>query len=115
MKHSKKQRKFGRTKNQRNALMGSLARSLILKEKIVTTEAKAKSLRPFVEKLVTSGKDNSLSSVRLVASRVGPEAGKKLIDILGPKYKDRNGGYLRITKLETKRGDAGSEAQIEFV
>lgn len=115
MLHHKKKRKFGRVRSQRTALIKSLASSLIDKESIQTTEAKAKELRPVVEKLVTKAKKNDLSSRRVLISRVGESASKKLIDDIAPKYKDRNGGYTRVTKLETKRSDAAKMAQIEFV
>ncbi len=99
-------------------MMRSLAESLIIKERITTTEAKAKELRPYVEKLVTSGRAgevNPLSSRRLLVSRVGVQASKKLIDIIGPKYKDRNGGYTRIMKLPNRVSDGSPMAIIEFV
>ena len=115
MNHKKKNRKFGRVKNQRTALMKSLVSSLINHESIQTTEAKAKELRPVVEKLVTRAKANNLSSRRVLTSRIGITAAKKLIDKIAPKYKSRSGGYTRITKLETKRTDAAKMAQIEFV
>jgi len=100
MQHQKKQRKFGRVRKQRVALMNELARSLILYGKIETTEAKAKELRPFIEKLITRSKTNSVFSRRILASRLNNNESivKKLIEDLGPRYKDRSGGYTRITK-----------------
>ncbi|NQV88382.1 MAG: 50S ribosomal protein L17 [Parcubacteria group bacterium] len=115
MIHGNKLRKFGRERNQRNALMRSLAVSLVLQEKITTTEPKAKSLRPVVEKLITAGKKGGVASRRLLVSKVGERASKKLIDVIGPKYKERNGGYLRITKLRNRLSDSSKMAQIEFV
>ena len=117
MRHHKQKRTLGRPSNQRTALLRSLARSLILREKIQTTEARAKELRPFIEKLVTKSRNDTLASRRLVISRLGndPATAKKLFSIIGPKYKDRSGGYTRITKLTTKKQDARSMAQIEFV
>ncbi len=115
MNHKKKNRKFGRVKNQRTALMKSLVSSLITHESIQTTEAKAKELRPVVEKLVSRAKANTLASRRVLTSRIGLRAAKKLVDEIAPKYKSRSGGYTRITKLETKRTDAAKMAQIEFV
>lgn len=115
MNHHKTIKKFGRLKNLRNALMKSMASSLILKEKIRTTETKAKALRPFVEKIVTMSKKANLASRRLVVSRVGEEAGKKVVDVIAPKYKSRNGGYTRITKLNNRKSDGSSMAEIEFV
>lgn len=116
MKHHNSTRKLGRETDQRLALMKSLANSLILKEKIKTTEAKAKELRPFIEKLVTKSIVGDLASIRLVVSRLGnKEAGKKLVNVIAPKYKERQGGYTRIVKLPHRQGDASSIAQIEFV
>lgn len=117
MKHHQSIRKLGRVRRQRVALLRSLARSLILHDGIQTTEAKAKELRPFIEKLVTKSKTDSVSSRRLVAARLGNEerATAKLFETIGPRYKDRSGGYTRITKLPLRSGDASSLAQIEFV
>ncbi len=116
MRHHSKIKKFGREKDQRNALMKSLALSLVEREKIKTTEAKAKELRPFVEKMITRGKTGTVASRRLLISRLGSESGaKKIVDTLSPKYKERPGGYLRITKLPTRANDAAKMAQIEFV
>lgn len=117
MRHHNKNKKFGRVRKQRTALMRSLARSLILHDRIQTTEAKAKALRPFIEKLITKSKDNSIATKRIISSRLGGSvvATKKLFDTLAPKYKKRNGGYTRVTKLGTRVGDAAKEAIIEFV
>ncbi len=116
MRHHKSKRVFGREKDQRNALIRSLAYSLILKNSIKTTEAKAKELRPFVERLITKSKDGTLASRRLVLARVGDEkVTKKLFETIAPKYAERKGGYTRITKLGTRANDAAAMAQIEFV
>ena len=117
MKHLKKGRKFGRVTNQRTALLKHLSHALILHEKIQTTEAKAKTLRPIIEKLITKGRVDTLASRRLVLSRLGgeKEATKKLFDGIALQYKDRKGGYTRITKLPLRAGDASKQAMIEFV
>jgi len=117
MKHHKDIRKFGRKANQRLALMRLLALGLIENEKIVTTDAKAKELRPFVEKMVTKGRENTLASHRLIISRLGGNTvgAKKLVDDIATRYKDRAGGYTRITKLTSRGGDASPMAVIEFV
>jgi large subunit ribosomal protein L17 len=115
MRHHNQNRKFGRTKNQRKALLKALAVSLITREKIETTLPKAKELRPFIEKLLTSARRATLSDRRGVVSQVGARAGKKLLDVVGPKYKDRKGGYTRIVKTGSRKKDASPRAIIEFV
>lgn len=117
MAFTKKAQTFGRPSNQRRALMRSLARSLVLEERISTTEAKAKALRPFIERLVTYAKSNTLASRRLTKARLGDdEAVKKLFDAIGPRYAERKGGYTRVVK-RTLRGnnDARKLAYISFV
>ena len=116
MRHHVRNRKFGRQTDVRRAFMRSLAIALIESGKIKTTEARAKELRPFIEKLVTKGRKGTLASRRLVAARLGGDSSvKKLCDDISPKYKDREGGYTRITKLPCRPGDASSMAVIEFV
>lgn len=115
MAYHKAKRKFGREKNQRVALMKSLAYALVVEGKIKTTEAKAKSLRPFVEKLVTLGKSGSLASRRTLESRVGARAGKIIATDISPRYKERAGGYTRITKMVRRASDGAPQAIIEFV
>jgi len=108
---------FNRSSNQYHALLRSLARSLILEERISTTEAKAKALRPFVERLVTYAKKNTLASRQLAKARLGDdEAVKKLFETISPRYEKRAGGYTRVVK-RTKRGsnDARKLAYIAFV
>lgn len=95
--------------------MKSLAHALALEGKIKTTEAKAKSLRPFVEKLITLGKKDTQASRRLLEARVGKMAAKKIATELSPRYKERAGGYLRITKMVRRASDGAAQAVIEFV
>lgn len=116
MRHGNSVRKFGREKTQRHALMRSLARNLIRDTQIRTTLAKAKELRPFVEKLITRAKTNTVASRRLVSTRLqgAPEV-KKLFDIVAPKYADRKGGYTRITRMPNRDLDASPMAIISFV
>jgi len=116
MRHHSNVRKFGREKTQRHALMRSLARNLIRDTRIETTLAKAKEIRPYVEKLVTQAKSNTVASRRLLSTRIqgAPEV-KKLVDTIAPKYMDRKGGYLRIVRMPKRDLDASPMALIEFV
>jgi len=115
MRHGNVNRKFGRKAGQRKALLKSLAYSLVVKGKIKTTEPKAKEVRPFVEKLVTLGKKGTLASRRELESRVGKIAAKKIALTLSPEYKDRKGGYTRITKMIQRKSDGAPMATIEFI
>ncbi len=116
MRHGNSTRKFGREKNQRHALMRSLARNLIRDGRIQTTLAKAKEIRPYVEKLVTKAKVDTIASRRLVSTRLqGVPEVAKLFKVLGPQYKDRNGGYTRIIRMPKRGLDAAPMALIEFV
>lgn len=115
MRHHNANRKFGLRTDQRRALMRSLAQALVIREKIKTTEAKAKELRPFVEKLVTRSRANTLANRRYLVIEVGDEGALKLVKELGPKFKERAGGYTRITKLPVRKSDGSKMAQIEFV
>lgn len=115
MRHHNQNRKFGRVTKVRKALVNSLARSLVLHEKIETTLPKAKELRPFVEKLITKGKLKTVAARRAIGEKVGPKASKILVDTLSKKYDDRKGGYLRITKSKTRLSDGSKMAIIEFV
>lgn len=117
MAYTKKARTFARPSNQRRALMRSLARSLVIEERISTTEAKAKALRPVAERLVTYAKKNTLASRRLAKSRLGDDAAvKKLFESIGPRYADRDGGYTRVVKRTVRgKNDARKLAYIAFV
>ncbi len=115
MLHRNKNKQLSRNKNQRNALIKSLAVSLVKHGKITTTEIKAKVLKPFVEKLITKGKAGDLSATRLIASKIGAASAKKIIKEISPKYKDRQGGYARIIKIKARVSDGARMAQIEFV
>lgn len=117
MMHHNKTRKFGRERKVRRGLMRSLARNLILEEKIITTEARAKSLRPYVEKLITHAKTDTVAKRRLIMSRMGNDSDvtKKLFATIGPRYSDRNGGYTRIVRVGLRPGDAAVKAYIGFV
>ncbi|NLN07005.1 MAG: 50S ribosomal protein L17 [Firmicutes bacterium] len=109
-------RKFGRRSDARRAMLRNLATSMILTGRIKTTEAKAKQLRSIAEKMITLGKRNDLHARRqALAYLLDENAVKKLFDDIAPRYADRQGGYTRILKLGTRRGDAAAMAIIEFV
>ena len=116
MKHRVKQRAFGRVTAHRQAMLRNLANSLILHESVVTTEAKAKEIRGYVEPLITKAASKDVATIRRLRAAL-PEAGavKKLVDDLGPKYKDRPGGYLRLTKIGQRGGDGALEVKVELV
>ena len=116
MRHRKSGRKLNRNSPQRNSLKKNLAISIIEHESVSTTLAKAKEIRGFLEPLVTLAKDNTVANQRLVYSKLrSKEAVSKLFDELGPRYKDRPGGYLRVIKSGLRNGDKAPSAQIEFV
>lgn len=117
MAYTRVSRHFSRPASQRVALLRSQARSLIIEERIGTTEAKAKELRPYIERLVTYGKKNTLASRRLAVAKLGDTAAvKKLFETIAPRYTERAGGYTRVIK-RSKRGksDARKLAYIMFV
>ena len=116
MRHRKAGRKFNRNSPQRKALKKGLAISIIEHESIKTTLAKAKEIRGFLEPLVTLAKENTVANQRLAYSRLqSKEAVAKLFDELGPRFKNRPGGYLRVVKRGLRPGDKSPAAQIEFV
>ena len=115
MRHGNTNRKFGRETNQRAALLKSLARSLVLRGRIQTTEAKAKEIRPLVEKMVTRGKKDTLVSRRMLVAALGDAAAAQKMITTAQAYQERQGGYLRITKMGPRKGDAAPMAVIEFV
>lgn len=99
----------------RKALLNSLARSLVLHEKMTTTEPKAKELRPVIEKLVTKGKAKTVANMRAIVEKVGAKAAKKLADEISKRYEKRSGGYTRIIKSGRRLSDGSKMAIIEFV
>ncbi len=116
MNHGKTHRKFNRRSDHRRAMLANLAASLIKHEQIITTLPKAKDLRPVVEKLVTLGKRGDLHARRqAIAQKRDIAMVKKLFDVIGPRYKERNGGYTRVMKAGFRHGDSAPVAVIEFV
>ncbi|UIP08087.1 50S ribosomal protein L17 [Erythrobacter sp. SDW2] len=116
MRHKISGRKLQRKTGHRKALFRNMAAALIKHEQILTTAAKAKELRPYVEKLVTLAKRGGLSNRRLAQARLLDETQlKKLFDVLAERYADRDGGYTRVIKAGIRAGDASPMAVIEFV
>lgn len=95
--------------------MRDLARALILNEKIITTQVKAKALRPKVEKMITRGKLKNLANTRLLSAELGVEPARKIYNTLAPRYQNRAGGYTRILKIPARKSDGSSMAIIEFI
>ncbi len=116
MRHGKSGRKLNRTSSHRQAMFQNMAQALVKHEQITTTLPKAKELRPLVEKLVTMGRSGTLHDRRLLIARTRCEkTAAKLIDVLGPRYQERPGGYIRIMKAGYRYGDNAPLAVIEFV
>lgn len=116
MRHGNAHRKLNRKPEHRKAMFANMAAALIKHEQITTTLPKAKELRPIAEKLVTLGKRGDLHARRQAISQIRDVAMvKKLFDVLGPRYKDRNGGYCRVLKAGFRYGDNAPVAVIEFV
>jgi len=116
MRHRNTTKTFGRTADARKALLRDLATSLVVYEKIKTTQSKAKAVRPVVEKLITTACKGDLAARRrLYAFFTTTQPVDKLMEVLGPRYKSRKGGYTRIVKLGHRQGDAAEVVQIELV
>jgi large subunit ribosomal protein L17 len=116
MRHGFRGRRFNRTAEHRSAMFANMSAALIKHEQIVTTLPKAKDLRPVVEKLVTLAKKGGLHARRQAISQVRDETQvRKLFEVLAARYKERNGGYLRIMKAGFRYGDSAPMAVIEFV
>ena len=116
MRHGFRGRRFNRTTEHRKAMFANMSAALIKHEQIVTTLPKAKDLRPVVEKLITLGKRGDLHARRNAMSELRDDAMvRKLFEVLGPRYKDRSGGYCRVLKAGFRQGDNAPMAVIEFV
>lgn len=114
MRHRKRGRKFGREKDQRKALMKGLATSFFMHGRIATTEAKAKALRPLVEKLITRAKNPAIADKRILSSRLSEKTANVLIEV-AKAFSRREGGYTRIIKTGVRRSDSAKMAIIELV
>lgn len=116
MRHRNKVKTLARKKSAREALLRDLATSVIVYEKIKTTEAKAKAVKPYVERLITTAKKGDLTARRRLLSVLTTEQPvNKLLEVIGPRYKDREGGYTRLVKLGNRQGDGAPVVQIELV
>lgn len=116
MRHRRKGKTLDRKNGPRKALLRNLATSIVLYEHANTTLAKAKAVKPIVEKLVTTGKQKTLASRRKLAAYLTIESAvNKVLEEIGPRYANRQGGYLRIIKLGARQGDGAEMAQIQFV
>ena len=116
MRHGYRGLRFNRTAEHRKAMFANMCQALIKHEQIITTLPKAKDLRPVVEKLITLGKRGDLHARRQAIAQIKDvDLVKKLFDVLGPRYKDRNGGYTRVLKAGFRFGDNAPLAVIEFV
>jgi large subunit ribosomal protein L17 len=116
MRHRKKGKILDRKKAPREAMLRNLATSIVLYEKVKTTEAKAKAVKPLVEKAITKSKAGTLAARRnLMKTFYTEEPINKLLEVLGPRYKEREGGYTRIIKIGHRQGDGAEMVQIELV
>lgn len=115
MRKLNKGRKLSMKKGPRTALLRTMVNSFLLHEKIQTTEAKAKELRPVAEKMITRAKVDSVANRRLLSAKLTPEMVKKAFEELAPRYKERQGGYTRILKLGPRNSDGARMAIIEFI
>ncbi|MDO8676632.1 MAG: 50S ribosomal protein L17 [Candidatus Azambacteria bacterium] len=115
MKHLKKNRKFGRLADYRRSFLSNLTNALIEKERIRTTEARAKEIRSLVEKAISRSKNDTLANRRLLLRRYNPKTVNKLFHNLGPRFKEREGGYCRIMKLELRKNDSAKMVIIELL
>lgn len=117
MIHKKNRAKFSRKSKHRKSLLRNLCKSLIIYEQIKTTLPKAKGMKSLVEKIVTKGKNNSLHSQRQLMSKLGGSlvAVNKILEVLSPRYKKRQGGYTRVLKAGYRKGDRAPMAIIQFI
>jgi len=116
MRHQVKGKILDRQKGPREMMLRNLAASIVMYEKVKTTEAKAKAVKPLVEKIITTAKENNLTSRRrLIAILPQKLAVKKAMEVLGKRYENKKGGYTRIVKMVARQGDGAKMVQIELV
>lgn len=116
MRHGKRRTQFSKTSTHRNAMLANLAQSLLQHEQVITTTPRAKAVRPVVEKLITLGKRGDLSAKRQVAGKITEKAVvRKLFSEISERYKDRNGGYVRIVKYGYRYGDNAPLSVIQLI
>lgn len=116
MRHRNKKKILSRTSPVRRSLLRNLATSFVLYEKITTTKAKGKLMRSYVEKLITLGKNNDVNTRRrLLRKLYGKKAADKILEVLGPRYKERKGGYTRQITIGPRKGDGAEIVLVEFV
>jgi len=115
MRHRKKRFKLTKNQNQRKAFLRNLASSLILKERIITNEARAKKLRPFLEKSISRARENNLTNKRFLLRDFSIKVVDKLLKDIGPRYKNQPGGYTRLIKTNTRKIDAAKMVIMELV
>lgn len=116
MRHRNAGRKLGRMSAPREALLRNLTSNVIVYERVRTTAAKANEVRPFVERMITKGRENNLTARReLLSFFYTEEPVRKILEVLGPKYMGRKGGYTRITKIGRRLGDSAEMVQIELI
>lgn len=116
MRHRNVNKILDRKVGPRHALLRGLVTSLILYEKIKTTDGKARVIRPAIERIITKGKANNLAARRYLIKQVyGENAVKKVLEVLSPRYQERKGGYVRVIKLSPRLGDGAKMVRVEFV
>lgn len=115
MKHLKKHRKFGRLADYRRSFLSNLTNALVEKERIRTTEARAKEIRSIIEKAISRAKNDTLANRRLLLKRYNPKTVNKLLHDLAPRFKERKGGYSRIMKLGLRQNDSAKMVIIELL
>lgn len=115
MRHQKRGKKLGRKRDQRRALYKSLLANFVINKKMKTTVAKAKAIKPILEKIITRAGKNDLATRRILLKTFTEKQVQVLLEDIGPKYKDRKGGYLRITRIGPRKGDGAEMAVLELV